>query len=300
LDQFVKAIEIWVPSGTKNDLELSSSFYGKLKLFRETSEKMSFSYAEGLPGKTWESGKPVVLKEFTNSDFQRTEIARQAGITCGISLPIYCGDFLLGVVVIFCGEGHGMAGAVEVWNNEGQHPNELKLVDGYYGELERFEWVSRRLTIMRGRGLPGSAWDKNLPVIINNLGESSTFLRATHAAEAGITTGFAIPFNAPDNSVNILTLLSAKGTPIARRFEIWKVDHEKNVLYFDSGHCSSGSDLKAKHKDNRIKKGEGPLGTSWLTGRPLVTETALADHQALVIFPVIQDCKLTAMGCMWL
>ena len=139
MQQFVKAIEIWVPSSTRGmSLVLGSSYYGDLEEFKKASEAMVFDFDHGLPGKTWAQGEPIVLTDLTANYFQRAEAATQAGIFCGISIPVFCGEFLQAVVILFCGGGKDSVGALELWENNNGSNSELKLVDGYYGELERF------------------------------------------------------------------------------------------------------------------------------------------------------------------
>lgn len=299
MKQFIKAVEIWVPGSKNKVLELGSAYYGELGDFKSISESMSFAFDEGLPGKTWSTGRAIVLTDINNNSyFQRAEAANQASIDCGISIPVFCGEFLQAVVILFCGGSEDVKGAMEVWHNTNGSNNELSLVDGYYGELEKFEWVSRRLTIMRGRGLPGSAWDQARPVIMHDLGSSSTFLRASHAADAGITTGLAIPINLVAPDIEILTLLSAEGTPIARRFEIWTPNADGTFLQFDSGQCESADDLGQRYADTLIKKGEGPIGEAWLTGRPLVADINPDAGNAMFVLPVIKGCTLNSMVCL--
>ena len=291
--QFIKAIEIWVPGTDSPELELVSASYGDLEAFKHTSETMRFAYDEGLPGKTWSTGRPIVLTDFSKSYFQRAQAAEQAGIECGLSFPVFCGDFLQAVVVLFCGGGANVVGAMEVWHNATD--SELELVDGYYGEMERFEWVSRRLAIMKGRGLPGSAWQKGKPVIIDDIGNTNSFLRASNAAKVGITTGLAIPYFNMGPDVQVLVFLSAKGTPIARRFEIWLPDAENDTLRFDDGQCVAGRDLAAQYAGSSIKKGEGLLGQCWLTGRPTVASVKDEDGDVIIVLPVIDQGSLTSI-----
>jgi hypothetical protein len=293
VQQFIQAIEIWVPGTDSHDLVLASASYGDLEAFKTTSETMCFAYDEGLPGKTWSTRQPIVLTDFSKSYFQRAEAAERARIECGLSFPVFCGDFLQAVVVLFCGGGANVVGAMEVWHNTTD--SELELVDGYYGEMERFEWVSRRLSIMKGRGLPGSAWEKCKPVIIDDLGNSNSFLRASNAAKVGITTGLAIPYFNMGSDVQVLVFLSAKGTPIARRFEIWLPDADNHTLHFDAGQCIAGRDLPAKYAGARIKKGEGLLGQCWLTGRPTVAPIDDEDGDVIIVLPVIDQGALNSI-----
>lgn len=146
---FIKAAEVWQPDMASTELQLVDGYYGGLSDFEAVSKEMSFPCGVGLPGETWEKGRPLLWSDLTSDAFMRNQIARHSGIACGLSIPIYAGDFLLAVVVLFAGRGSEVTGAVEVWDNESGSDAELRLAQGYYGELERFEWISRRLSILR-------------------------------------------------------------------------------------------------------------------------------------------------------
>ena len=75
---FIRAAEIWTPTPDKSRLRFLDGFYGPLDQFREVSEQMTFGFDEGLPGKAWAKRHPVILKEFSNSYFMRTEAAKAA------------------------------------------------------------------------------------------------------------------------------------------------------------------------------------------------------------------------------
>jgi len=155
---FIKAIEIWIPDRERTQLELGSGLYGTLTDFKTASEWQHFAYGEGLPGKAWAEGHPIVLTKFEHSCFRRTEVAHQSGLTCGIALPIFSGDFLMAVVVFLCGDDDEQIGAIEVWRNDPAAGDLLRVMDGYYGKLEQFEKVSRQLQMPKGQGLAGMAW----------------------------------------------------------------------------------------------------------------------------------------------
>lgn len=291
---FIKAAEIWQLDSARDTLGLSDYAYGDLTAFEDASREKRFAHGEGLPGRTWAEARPLIWTDLDNGEFQRAAAAKAAGIRCGVSLPILVGDFLFGVVVLFLGESPAVSGVVEVWNNPANSETELRLMEGYYGELERFEWVSRRLTIMRGRGLPGLAWESGQPLIIDKLGESNTFVRARNARESGITTGLAIPFIGAGPEARIVTFLSAQGTPIARRFEIWR--REGDWLHFAEGHGFSEESLAG---DRPIAKGEGVLGRVWASGNPMITR-AEPDQTPTLWLPVIRECRLVSVvGLTW-
>ena len=107
---FIKVTEIWVPDKTRTHLEFGSGLYGDLYDFKADSAQQKFAYNEGLPGKAWAEGHPIVLSQFEHSYFKRTLSAQNAGLTCGIALPIFSGEFLMAVVVFLCGDDEDHAG----------------------------------------------------------------------------------------------------------------------------------------------------------------------------------------------
>ena len=291
MTQFIKAIEIWIPGDQPSELQLVQS-YSESAEFKDVSQSMRFAYGDGLPGRTWAEGEPVVLSDISEPYFKRVELAEAANIRCAVSIPIFGGEFLQAVVVLFCGNESGQVGAMELWQNPDGSNTELRLVDGFYGDLERFEWVSRKLTIMRDRGLPGLAWAENCPVVMTELHKSTAFLRAANAAESGISNGIAIPFTYGHDHVRVLTFLSAEDSPIAQGFEIWAPDKDGGLLTFYSGYQVGEESLAARYGDTGFEKGEGLLGRCWLSGRPaLIGDGANKDSVQLVL-PVIHTGKL--------
>ena len=186
MNTFIRALEYWVPSSDGSLLEFGGGLYGAATRFAEISRELCFGRGEGLPGQAWEQGKPIILKAFDGSYFRRTAAAHAEGITCGIAVPIFAGDFLTSVLVMFCGDDEAHAGAIELWHNDPAVSNDMLLVDGYYGTTaDTFEFMSRRTTIRRGNGLPGLAWEAGAPVFFEDLGKSARFLRADSAADYG-------------------------------------------------------------------------------------------------------------------
>jgi hypothetical protein len=150
----------------------------------------------------------------------------------------------------------------------------MTLVDGYYGTAKDFEFNSRHTTFQRGYGLPGRAWKADTAVLIKDIGEARQFLRAEDATKSGLNVGLAIPYtNGKHESRNetwVVSFLSARNTPIARRFEIWHPDADGGTLRFDSGYCSSGADLEKIFSGKTICKGEGALGQALASAAPVI------------------------------
>lgn len=293
---FVKAAEVWVLDSSGTRLQLASSFYGDLGDFEAISRNMTFGYGEGLPGGAWQQRRPLIWNDLRNDQFKRRNFISDTGIDSGIAIPVFSGEFLLAVAVLFCGRAGEVFGAVEVWYNNTINPrHELRLTDGYYGDLHRFDWISRKLTIIKGHGLPGKAWEKGTPLIMQDLSNADDFLRARNAAEAGITTGIALPYSISADETQIVTFLSALGTPIARSFEIWIPDAANMSLRFESGFSIDESDPAAENDGKRFIRGEGEFGRVWMTGHPHITTTRSSPAAVMLYLPVISLGQLTAV-----
>ncbi len=271
LDTFVQASEVWIPEGDR--LVHGGGDYGDLVDFAAVSGKESFGHGEGLPGKAWAEARPVVLKGFEGSYFKRTEAARAAGLTCAVAVPVFDGATLKAVLVVLCGDDARRTGAIEAWR---QDDRLLRLDDGYYGAARHFEWISRHTQFPPGQGLPGGVWASKMPMMMRDLGAGYRFIRAEAAGEAGLTTGLGMPVPTPTDTAWVLTLLSARGTPIARRFELWDaraatVGASGEAVLVD-GLCEREGPLWVDETGTpaRVRCGEGPVGEALATGLPIV------------------------------
>jgi DNA-binding response OmpR family regulator len=269
--RFIKVTEVWVPSRDRLALELGQGLYGAHRDFEQISARMRFAHGEGLPGKAWADRHPIVLTELDDPLFKRSEAARAAGLTCGVALPIFAGELLTAVLLMFCGEEGEHSGAIELWGNDAVSDHDLGLIEGYYGTAQAFEEQSRSAKFRSGSGLPGRVWKTKMPVIMEELGSSRHFRRSKSALAAGMDTGLGIPFLEGDGSAYVMTFLSGAGTPIARRFEVWRPTSDGSALVLSSGHGDEEADLAAARASLTVARGDGPVGKAWLTGVPTVT-----------------------------
>lgn len=266
---FIRATEIWTPDETGQHLVLGSGLYGPLSDFEAVSKETRFAHDEGLPGKAWAAGHPIILKDLVNSYFKRGEAAKAAGLTCGLAVPIFDGAALKAVLVLFCGDDREHVGAIEVWNAPDDGV-ELGLVDGYYGTADALEWSSRRIKFPRGAGLPGMVWESGMPVIMEDLGQGRRFLRWESAERVGINRGVGIPCFGPAKGAFVLSLLSALGTPIARRVECWAPDADGKTLSLKNGYCEIATDLASSFADVALPIQAGTLGKVYQGGAPAI------------------------------
>jgi hypothetical protein len=299
---FIKVTEIWIPDKDRTQLEFGSGLYGGLIDFKADSEQQKFAYNEGLPGKAWAAGHPIVLSKFEHSYFKRTAAAKNAGLTCGIAIPVFSGDFLMAVVVFLCGDDEEHAGAIEVWCNNPVSENRLNVMDGYYGTLQHFETISRQLSVPKGQGLAGLAWEAGMPVLIDAISKADTFIRTYDAQQAGISMGIGIPVSGNPGHPYIMTFLSAKATPIAKRIQIWIPDQQGKQLICQQGYSKNSNDLAKIFETVTVIKGVGALGRVWLTGMPIITGThepeynpELDNLSSMLAIPVIEQGRLKAI-----
>ena len=310
---FIRVVELWVPDRTRTRLEFGGCLCdAEFSEFRALSENTLFAYDEGLPGKAWAAGHPIVLTKLPDSFFKRPDEAKETGLTCGIALPVFAGKFLTAVMVLFCGGDEKHVGAIELWHNDPELSHELALVDGYYGTADTFEFNSRHTRFPRGFGLPGRTWKAGMPLIIRDLENSKGFLRREDASQIGINCGVGIPYKTSSDQTSsnqtwVMTFLSARTTPIAERFEIWVPNESRDALVFQSGDCSKNTDLDALYASKTISKGEGCIGGAWATGMPVINEKLKHDESIvaslacasgmnqIVVLPVIENALLKAV-----
>ena len=297
---FIKVTEIWIPDKERTQLEFGSGLYGALTDFKAASEQQRFAYNEGLPGKAWAQGHPIMLTEFEHSYFKRTAAAKKAGLTCGIAIPVFSGDFLLAVVMFLCGDDEEHAGAIEVWSDKSG--DTLRVVDGYYGTLHHFEQLSRQIDMPKGQGIPGQVWQSGMPVLIEDIGRPDVFVRGIEAQRAGISTCLGIPISDNTEQTYIMTFLSAKATPIAKRIQIWIPDPQGKQLICRQGYSKDNNELAQLFETITVNKGEGALGRVWLTGMPVITGADESDYSpeldnlsTMLAIPVIADGRLKAI-----
>ncbi|PRY21419.1 GAF domain-containing protein [Aliiruegeria haliotis] len=299
---FVEVSEVWVPEGDR--LVLAEGNYGDLKEFAAASGQESFGFGEGLPGKAWSDARPVVLKAFEGSCFKRTEAAKAAGLTSAVAVPVFDGETLKAVLVLLCADDSERTGAIEVWQ---ARDDILRLADGYYGSARHFEWVSRHTHFPKGQGLPGAVWAASTPILMRDLGSGYKFIRSESAGKAGLTTGLGLPVPVPGNDTFVLTLLSARGTPLARRFEIWdarsaRVGRSKEAVLVD-GICAREGPLWSDETERRAAAWQGPIGKVIGSGLPQVmsgTAGLPADYSSFIALPIHQQGELAYIVALYI
>ena len=73
--------------------------------FERLSRELVFRRGEGLPGRVWQTGEPVVMDDVQReSNFPRAEAAAEAGLRSAIAIPLESGGQVRGVLEFFTRE----------------------------------------------------------------------------------------------------------------------------------------------------------------------------------------------------
>lgn len=267
MSTFIRVAEVWRPTSDGTLLEHAGGMYDAAPAFGYLSASMCFGRGEGLPGRAWDAGRPVLLREFEGSYFRRTAAAKAAGLTCAVALPIFSGTALTSVVVLFCGGADAAQGALELWHNDPRVSTDLTLSDGHFGaDAEALEQLTRDGSMARGTGAPGKAWQREASVFVDDVKTARGFLRAQVAADAGIARALSLPCSVRVNETWVLSLLSSTRTPIARRIESWLPNEACTHMQRAFGFCESQGRLAADEAPGRPLETLGPIGRALHSG----------------------------------
>jgi hypothetical protein len=78
-----------------------------------------------------------------------------------------------------------------------------------------------------------------------------------------------------------MTFLSAMGTPIARRIEVWVPTEAREALVLNSGHCDRVPEFTLDHAETRLTRESSLVGRVWALGLPAISENIHEEASAL-------------------
>jgi hypothetical protein len=315
---FIKAAELWLASGDGSLLELHSSAFGSARRFAALSRSMCFGRGEGLPGRAWDAGRPILLADFNGGDFRRADAARQAGYSCAIALPYFHQHAIAGVLVLFCSHGVTPSSALELWHHDARITSDMTLASGAYGPgTQQFEAISHDTYLPRGVGLPGLAWQRGQSVFLEDLAAApGRFLRAEMAAEAGLLRGLALPVGSRLDDCHVVTFLASAQLPLAQRIERWVADDTRTSLKRDyvfselhGGRSGVAATLAITANDLAPTSS---IAQAWRDGVPVISEQPAAEEgapaaaaaaigaAALLAIPVVWDGEVAEVVALYL
>lgn len=139
-----------------------------------------------------------------------------------LAFPIYRAGHIVSVLAFAAAADPAALGVFEIWEPHGEF-DEVKLTQGYYSQLDRFQNVSSFIRFEKGSGLPGLVWQRRCAVVHNDLPNHPDFLRAAGASAEALTTAVGVPIFDDDFVASVVLISSAK-SPLARGIEIWIPD----------------------------------------------------------------------------
>jgi hypothetical protein len=268
---FFRAIEIWTPMADGKTLELVSGLYDDMPYFEAISRGMTLGRDEGLPGKAWAAGHPIVLKNFSNSYFRRGEAAFAESLSCAIALPIIRNGELTAVLVQFFGDNRYQRGAVEIWHAPAGSPA-LALADGYFGRADHPARASRDTRFACGEAIPGRVWQSGMPLIVAEVSGDDVFLRRDSAEPLLTHRAVGIPCSASDAGDWVMTFLSVRNSPLARRVEVWVPDAAARKFTLAAGYCEIAGALQELHAITDVPIETGLFAAMGTTGIPVIAK----------------------------
>jgi sigma-B regulation protein RsbU (phosphoserine phosphatase) len=100
-----EAATLWQPEGCGGPLVHAGTWTPPgtaVPAFEADTQRRSFARGEGLPGRAWLRGAPVVIEDlWSDPTFLRTDAARADELRTGIAFPVLRGDTLLAVCELF-------------------------------------------------------------------------------------------------------------------------------------------------------------------------------------------------------
>jgi len=115
-----------------------------------------------------------------------------------------------------------------------------------------------------------------------------------------------VPCPVPGDATYVLAFLSALGTPIARRFEVWKPDAKREHLHLEDGFCEQGGRIVSAPRHLALGRGQGTIGQVLVTGVPGLSDAAGAEPNgwgdaaaelglaSLLVMPIVERGRLVA------
>ena len=268
----LQAAEIWVPAENPESLQLAAGSYGARTDFAAASMGTTCKRGEGLPGRVWATGSPIVLRDrFCDAQPARSAAVTATDLTIAVGMPVFDTESLRAVVVLIFGNATRNDGALEIWkpNPEG---TALQLFGGEYGHNDDFRRLSALMAFPRGVGLPGIVWQQGAPHILRDLGCTGPFIRALAAKTLGFDQGLGIPIFRGGALDSVVVFISALGIPLSGAFEVWTPDPTGKRLECSAAAYHKLEAFEQLSRKTTVGPGEGLPGRVWSSGVPIVLE----------------------------
>ncbi|MEM6259602.1 MAG: GAF domain-containing protein [Planctomycetota bacterium] len=180
--------------------------------------------------------------------------------------PVLDRDRVSSVIVLYLHAGPQTALATELWQGRPGR-SELCLEQSSYTGLDRFAKLSPHIAFPKGSGLPGQAWQTNLPQIDADLTGSDTFMRSSGARSEGLEVGYAIPCIDGTSLQSVGLFMSGNQQPLAKTYETWVPGQRGGSLRLS---CVDGAYIHSPALERASRSIDVPAGDTWI-GRAWAT-----------------------------
>lgn len=265
----IRIAEVWTPSDDGAALVLATGLFPDVPAFEAITRQMVFARGEGLPGRAWEAGHPLMLRQLVGSYFKRAAAARAMDLTCAVAVPVFQRSALRCVVVFLMGRSPSSGSAVRLWRTDSRLSQDFTLVDEHVGTNAQASapmpspevaWAQRRSDTSGPK-----AFERNRIGWVNARADDGSRGAAPDAVR-GI--GQVLTLHCGTMACNdwVLVLQSAPGAPIALRTEVWHAhETDSNRLFRATGFCEANGALPAETEHTSHGAALGPIGKAWHT-----------------------------------
>jgi hypothetical protein len=165
--------------------------------------------------------------------------------------------------------------AVEVWVPDGQL---LLRASGAYGRHAAFAEESAELTLAKGQGLPGAAFQSRRPEVWHELGPA--FVRSASARLSGLDAAVALPLFRGNELTSIVVFFCGSREQTGGCIEVWAPNDAGRLEHVD-GYYGRLSEFERVSRGLSFALGEGLPGMVWQRGLPHI-EPDLAQSSVFV------------------
>lgn len=95
-----RAAEIWVPEENQR-LRLHSATYAESIEYMPSTQNRRCQWGEGIAGRVLSQNKPLAVPDASSTEPRRSEELARCGVSNSVGIPVYVGNVLVAVVVLF-------------------------------------------------------------------------------------------------------------------------------------------------------------------------------------------------------
>lgn len=153
--------------------------------------------------------------------------------------------------------------AAEIWVPDAEMTL-LEFGAGWYAHVPAFGAVSQLMCFGRDEGLPGRAWERARPLLLNDLKEGY-FRRSAAAERAGLGSAVAVPFFDDKVLKAVLVLFFGASAQEEGAIELWRNDARVSAdMTLEEGCYGVGAQaLLSDAKEAFLPRGFGLPGLAW-------------------------------------